>query len=94
MGLRKFYVHIKSQFGYILTRIQNGICQYKEKYAKLNTNKCHFSGPSPSAIFGKIQSTKTYTHSYNDSRIRVKLENFEFAVFCHFLKCFEAERRR
>ena len=49
----KFYMRIEFQMGYIIVQIQNGICQYQEKYATLNNNMWQFSIPSPSTISGK-----------------------------------------
>ena len=74
----KLYVQIECQLGYTMVQISNGICgiimichmicQYERKYAMLNKNICHFSGPWPSVFPGKkIQSTETYTNLVNDA---------------------------
>ena len=71
--------------------LKHRICQYGEKYAALNNNICLFSGPSPSAIFGKIQSTEFCTNWCNASPLifpkkrSVTVSHFAF-VFQWFIK--------
>ena len=40
--------------------ISNGICSYEGKYAALKKSICHFLGPSPSVISGKISKAQKH----------------------------------
>ena len=63
--LRKLYVQIECQLGYLIMLISNDMCQYKRKYAVLNKNICHFLGSSPSALSGKNPKHRKIYKWYN-----------------------------